>query len=111
MMMSSRSLDRTRQFFSVRRDTASPASERPAVCRLAGRPPGWPGRLGGTVLVGGALLARGAELPGRAAPVARPAGWRCAAEGVRAGRAPGRPGAALRTCLTRDGTVSEPLTW
>src|SRR5215469_12027734 len=100
MVMSSSSLDRTRQFFSARRDAASPASERPPA-----RPaPGCAVLAGGMVLAGGTLLARGTGLAGGSAAAARPPDWRGAAGGAPAGRAPGRPGAVLRTCLTRDGT-------
>ncbi|HYK69737.1 MAG TPA: hypothetical protein VEV45_17460 [Streptosporangiaceae bacterium] len=71
--MSISSLDRTRQFFSVRRDAASPAIERPAVCWLAGAAPGGAAAAGGTAPPGGTDLALGPELAGGAgAPAARP---------------------------------------
>src|SRR5215469_8472011 len=110
MVMRSSSLDRTRQFFSARRDAT----------RASGRlPPGWlgvsrPGRPelagAGELSPGPELLALGAALVAGTGPPTLPAGLRAAAWGALAGREPGRAGVPLRLCLTRDGTVSGHLT-
>lgn len=110
MVMRSSSLDRTRQFFKARRDTAR-VSGRLLAAWLGGSSPGRPDLASWEEPGPGPELAWGRGLVAGTAPPALSAGLRAVAWGARAGRAPGRGVTALRTCLARDATVSEPLTW